>query len=98
MKTLQTAIKNALENYETPDSPEGLSEAMRVLRMEYEFEEIRIDRVRKKQSQAGKETKRRLTKKEARRIAKVRWAAGAGECPSPHDGRTRQGDNTQLGN
>jgi NAD(P)H-hydrate repair Nnr-like enzyme with NAD(P)H-hydrate dehydratase domain len=29
-------------------------------------------------SKGGKKSRRKLTKKEARRIAKVRWAAGAG--------------------
>lgn len=77
MKTLMAAIKSAIDNYETPDSPEGL-DAMRLLRSEYELAEIRIERVRHKQSLAGKATKRKLTKKEARRISLVRWAAGAG--------------------
>lgn len=76
MKTLMAAIKGALDNYETPDSPEGLDAAMRLLRSEYELAEIRIERVRRKQSEAGKTTKRRLTKKDARAMAKLSWAAG----------------------
>ena len=74
MKTLMAAIKGALDNYETPDSPEGLDAAMRLLRSEYELAEIRLERVRSAQSLAGKATKRKLTKKEASRIAMVRWA------------------------
>ena len=31
-------------------------------------------------AEGGKKSHRKLTKKEARRIAKVRWAAGAGVC------------------
>ena len=76
MKTLMAAIKGSLDNYETPDSPEGLDAAMRLLRSEYELAEIRIERVRRKQSEAGKTTKRRLTKKDARAMAKLSWAAG----------------------
>ena len=75
MKTLMAAIKGALDNYEQPDRPEGLDAAMRLLRSEYELAEIRIEHVRRKQSLAGTATKRKLTKKEARRIAMVRWAA-----------------------
>lgn len=36
------------------------------------------DWLRKAASLGGKKSRRKLTKKEARRIAKVRWAAGAG--------------------
>ncbi len=34
--------------------------------------------MRKAASKGGKKSRRKLTKKEARRIAMVRWAAGAG--------------------
>lgn len=74
MKTLMVAIKGALDNYETPDSPEGLDAAMRLLRSEYELADIRLERVRSAQSFAGRTTKRKLTKEEASRIAMVRWA------------------------
>jgi len=74
MKTLMAAIKGALDNYETPDSPEGLDAAMRLLRSEYELADIRLERMRSAQSLAGRTTKRKLTKVEARRIAKLRWA------------------------
>ena len=74
MKTLMAAIKNALDNYETPDSPEGLDAAMRLLRSEYELADIRLERMRSAQSLAGRATKRKLTKEEASRIAMVRWA------------------------
>jgi len=74
MKTLMAAIKGALDNYETPDSPEGLDATMRLLRSEYQLADIRLERMRSAQSIAGKATKRKLTKKEARRIAKLRWA------------------------
>jgi hypothetical protein len=74
MKTLMAAIRGALGNYETPDSPEGLDAAMRLLRSEYELAEIRLERVRSAQSLAGRATKRKLTKDEATRIAKLRWA------------------------
>lgn len=76
MKTLMAAIKGALDNYETPDSPEGMNAAMRLLRSEYERAEIRSDMIRRKQSEAGKTTKRKLTKKDARAMAKLSWAAG----------------------
>jgi len=74
MKTLMAAIKGALDNYETPDSPEALDAAMRLLRSEYELADIRLERVRSAQSLAGRATKRTLTKEEASRIAMVRWA------------------------
>jgi len=74
MKALMLAIKVALDNYETPDSPEGLDAAMRLLRSEYELADIRLERVRSAQSLAGRATKRELTKEEASRIAMVRWA------------------------
>lgn len=76
MKALMAAIKGALDNYETPDSPEGLASAMRTLRMEFEVAKVRIELVRRKQSLAGKATKRKLTKKDARAMAKLSWAAG----------------------
>lgn len=34
--------------------------------------------IKKRAAQGGKKSRRKLTKKEARRIAKVRWAAGQG--------------------
>jgi hypothetical protein len=74
MKTLMAAIRGALDNYETPDSPEGLDAAMRLLRSEYEIAEIRLERMRSAQSLAGRTTKRNITKDEASRIAKIRWA------------------------
>ncbi len=77
MKALMIAIKGVLDNYETPDSPEGLDAAMHLLRSEYELAEIRLERVRRKQSLAGKTTSRKLSKREARRIALLRWGAGA---------------------
>jgi hypothetical protein len=86
MKALMLAIKGALDNYETPDSPEGMDAAMRLLRSEYELAEIRADMIRRKQSEAGKTTKRRLTKKDARAMAKTRWAAGVALKPCEHDG------------
>ena len=74
MKTLMAAIRGALDNYVTPDSPEGLDAAMRLLRSEYEIAEIRLERMRSAQSLAGRTTKRNITKDEASRIAKIRWA------------------------
>ena len=74
MKTLMAAIKGALDNYETPDSPEELDAAMRLLRSEYELADIRLERMRSAQSLAGRTTKRKLPKVEATRIAKLRWA------------------------
>ena len=74
MKTLMAAIRGALDNYETPDSFEGLDAAMRLLRSEYELADIRLERVRSAQCLAGRATKRKLTKEEASRIAKLRWA------------------------
>ena len=42
----------------------------------------------------GKKSRRKLTKKEARRIAKVRWAAGAGRgAVKASDERTTQAQN-----
>ena len=76
MKTLMAAIRGALDNYEMPDSPEGMDDAMRLLRSEYELAEIRLERVRRKQSEAGKTTKRKLTKKDARAMAQKRWSDG----------------------
>ena len=86
MKALMAAIKGVLDNYETPDSPEGLDAAMRLLRSEYELAEIRAEMIRRKQSEAGKTTKRRLTKKAAREMAKKRWAAGVALKPCEGDG------------
>lgn len=43
MKALTLAIKGALDNYEQPDSPEGLDAAMRWLRTECEMAEIELE-------------------------------------------------------
>lgn len=51
--------------------------------------------LRKAASKGGKKSRRKLTKKEARRIAKLRWAAGV-DFPPSNPSTAEKGHNARI--